>query len=105
MSITLYSKYRRMNLRNAWNLSGMTQTVAYVSAGLLAFLLAYVLLAWVDHSIEEAERIGKQSQASHTERYEKVLLSCLNGQGMAIDGVVHTCKPYSIHLDMNNKGL
>lgn len=71
MSLILWSRYRRQGLRKAWSLSGMTQTVAYVAAGLLALFVAYAFVSWFESSMEDAELIGRQAGAERREGLER----------------------------------
>lgn len=91
MSITLYSKYRRMKLNNAWQLSEMNAFVirlAIVSALSIAVLAA---LSFVHFYFEEKE--AHKVTMLETERLEHVILSCLNHGGMGINGELHLCRP------------
>lgn len=70
MSLALYSKYRRMKLRNAWHLAGMADFCfrCLIVAAVVCF--AYALVAWVDYSAEQAELHGKAAQAEEVARLE-----------------------------------
>ncbi|HET6890494.1 MAG TPA: hypothetical protein VFH31_05280 [Pyrinomonadaceae bacterium] len=87
MSIVLFSRYRRQGLRKAWSLANMNNTVAYVSAGLLALFAAHVFVQWLDDSLEQAEDKGRQYGALEREGLErdvKALAHAMNG-GAIID--------------------
>lgn len=87
MSITLYSKYRRQNLRNAWKLSGMDKTMVFVYAGILALLFAYALVTWIELTVEEAEQNGRKQSLQEIERLKKtasLFAAAMNG-GAVVD--------------------
>lgn len=93
MSITQYSRYRRLKLRAAWQLAGMAVWCKEVGTYLVAFIAALVLVTMVtDMSIaaDEADEKRLEAQAK-AERHEYAWLSCLNHKGVWIDGRLHTC--------------
>lgn len=104
MSITLYSKYRRQNLRNAWKLSGMDRTMVFVYAGILALLVAYALVAWIEITVEEAEQNGRKQSLQEIERLKKtsaLFAAAMNG-GAVVDAANNTAYFFQVS---EQKGL
>ena len=94
MSIALYSKYRRQNLRNAWQLADMNGYVRRwmreVGKWLFLFLAALAFLAWADERVEAQERI--EQAARKVDRLERVIVSCLENRGFMSNGELHLCE-------------
>jgi hypothetical protein len=93
MSITAYSKYRRMKLRAAWELAGMAVWCKETGKYLAAFLLALILVQYItDTAIAADDACLAKTEAERTaEKQEQAWLSCLNNRGVWIDGVLHIC--------------
>lgn len=93
MSITLYSKYRRMKIRAAWELAGMAVWCKEVGKYIAAFVLALILVQYIaDQAIAEDNAYEVANRAkTDAEKAEASWLSCLNHKGVWIDGVLHTC--------------
>jgi hypothetical protein len=104
MSITLYSKYRRQNLRNAWKLSNMDKTMLYVYAGIAALLTAYMFVAWIEMTVEEAEQAGRKHSQQEIERLKKtsaLFAAAMNG-GAVVDAANNTAYFFQVS---EQKGL
>lgn len=100
MSITLYSKYRRQQLRNAWSFAGMSEWCRNIGAGLAAFIAALVFVQWIDDEMsraEAAERIAEHWKREHA-GLESVVLACLNGRGIWIGDKLNLCSIADTHL-------
>ena len=93
MSITAYSKYRRLKLRAAWELAGMAVWCKEVGRYIAALILALILVQYItDTAIAEDNAYEVANRAkSDAEKAEASWLSCLNHKGVWIDGVLHTC--------------
>ena len=71
MSITLYSKFRRQNLRRAWDFAGMTEWCVNVGLSIILFLAAIILVQYVadkaiaaddaEHKAKAESRKGRQA--------------------------------------------
>jgi hypothetical protein len=85
MSITLYSKFRRQKLRNAWSLAGMTEWCLNVGLYLVGFLVILSFLSWFEErSAQEDKRIA-QSHREQSQKYSEMVAHLLNGKSL-IDG-------------------
>lgn len=93
MSITAYSKYRRLKLRAAWELAGMAVWCKEVGKYIAALLLALILVQYItDVAIAEDDALAQADRArQQAEKAEASWLSCLNHKGVWIDGHLHTC--------------
>ena len=93
MSITLYSKYRRLKLRAAWELAGMAVWCKEVGRYIAALILALILVQYItDTAIAEDNAYEVANRAkSDAEKAEASWLSCLNHKGVWINGSLHTC--------------
>lgn len=93
MSITAYSKYRRMKLRAAWELAGMAVWCKEVGRYIAALILALILVQYItDTAIAEDNAYEVANRAkSDAEKSESSWLSCLNHKGVWINGSLHTC--------------
>jgi len=100
MSITLYSKFRRQNLRRAWDFAGMTEWCVNVGLSIILFLAAIILVQYVaDKAIaaDDAEHKAK-AESRKVAKLEETWLSCLNNKGIYLDGKLHTCSLANTHL-------
>lgn len=89
MSITAYSKYRRLKLRAAWELAGMAVWCKEVGLYILAFVASLLVVQIIaDKAIAEDEAYAAQQKTAHI---EQTWLSCLNHKGVFVDGELHTC--------------
>lgn len=89
MSITQYSRYRRMKLNLAWELAGMAVWCKEVGKYLVGLLLALVVVQYIsDKAIAEDEAYAAQQKAEHI---EQTWISCMNNKAVWIDGELHTC--------------
>lgn len=77
-----YLRDRKRNFRRAYSFHQPHREWVWIGAGLLALLLAYTLVAWIDASIEEAERIGRAYSQTETHAAETRLVSLLNGRSL-----------------------
>lgn len=93
MSITLYSKFRRQNLRRAWHFAGMTEWCRNVGLYVAGFIAALLFVQWVsDRAIAEDEALAAKHRAERrAEHQEAVWLSCLNNKGVWINDRLHIC--------------
>lgn len=100
MSITLYSKYRRQQLRNAWSFAGMSEWCQNVGLWILGFIAALALVTYIEDALEraeQAERSAKHHQHK-SDHLENVILSCLNGRGVWLDDRLNLCNVADTHL-------
>ena len=89
MSITLYSKYRRLKYRAAWELAGMAVWCKEVGKYIVAFVMALLIVQYVtDKAIAEDEAYAAKQKTAHI---EQTWLSCLNHKGVYINDELHTC--------------
>lgn len=89
MSITLYSKYRRMKIRAAWELAGMAVWCKEVGKHIVAFIVALLVVQYVtDKAIAEDEAYLARQEKAHI---EQTWISCLNHKGVYINDELHTC--------------
>lgn len=96
MSITAYSKYRRLKLRAAWELAGMAVWCKEVGMYILAFVASLLVVQIIaDKAIAEDEAYAAQQKTAHI---EQTWLSCLNHKGVYIDGRLHICNVADTHL-------
>lgn len=93
MSITLYSKFRRQNLRRAWEYAHMTKWCVDVAGKLLIWIAALLLVQYItDRAIAEDLAIEAKHKAERKQaQAEQTWLSCLNHKGVYVDGKLHTC--------------
>ncbi len=93
MSITLYSRYRRLKFAKAWEFAGMTQWCVDVAAKLALWIAALILVQYVtDRAIAEDLAIEAKHKAERKQaQAEQTWLSCLNHKGVYVDGKLHTC--------------
>jgi len=93
MSITQYSRYRRMKLRAAWELAGMAVWCKEVGKYIAAFILALILVQYITDAAVAADDAQLATTAAEraAERQEQAWLSCLNHKGVFINGSLHTC--------------
>jgi hypothetical protein len=89
--ITLYSKYRRMNLRRAWEFSGMSAWCMQVGKYLACFILALIVAQMISDAFDTEQKLI-EAQAEKTQ-LEFVIMSCLNHGGVMIQGELHLCRP------------
>jgi hypothetical protein len=100
MSITLYSKFRRQNLRRAWDFAGMTEWCVNVGLSIILFLAAIILVQYVaDKAIaaDDAEHKAK-SESRKVAKLEETWLSCLNNKGLWINDRLHICSVADTHI-------
>lgn len=96
MSITQYSRYRRMKLALAWELAGMAVWCKEVGKYIAAFVVALICVQYVtDKAIAEDEAYAAQQKAAHI---EQTWISCLNHKGVYIDGRLFVCSLADTHL-------
>jgi len=89
MSISQYSRYRRMKLKAAWELAGMAVWCKEVGKYIAAFVLTLICVQYVtDKAIAEDEAYAAQQKTAHI---EQAWISCLNHKGVYINGELHTC--------------
>lgn len=89
MSITAYSKYRRLKLRAAWELEGMAVWCKEVGLYILAFVASLLVVQIIaDKAIAEDEAYAAQQKTAHI---EQTWLSCLNHKGVYINDTLYTC--------------
>ena len=100
MSITLYSRFRRQNLRRAWHFSGMTEWCASVGKYIAAFIACLLFAQFItDRAIAEDEALAAKHRAERmAEQAESTWLSCLNNRGVYLDGKLHTCTLANTHF-------
>lgn len=93
MSITNYSRYRRLKLRQAWPLAGMTEWLLNVGTYVAGFVLILGFLQWADAQNEKADRaeVERIRHELRADRHEQTILSCLNNKGFWLDGVLQAC--------------
>jgi hypothetical protein len=93
MSITEYSRYRRMKLRAAWELAGMAVWCKEVGRYIAAFIFALILVQYItDAAIAEDMALEAKHRAERKQEHaEATWLSCLNHKGVYVDGRLHTC--------------
>ena len=89
--ITLYSKYRRQNFRNAWTLANMNAFVLRCFVVAVVVLCVLAILGLIHDWSEEKEQ--HQNTIKKMNNVEQVILSCLNHGGMGINGELHLCRP------------
>lgn len=89
MSILMYSKYRRMKIRAAWELAGMAVWCKEVGKYIAALLVALICVQYIsDKAIAEDEAYAAQKK---TEHIEQAWISCLNNKGVWINDELYTC--------------
>ena len=89
MSITQYSRYRRMKIRAAWELAGMAVWCKEVGKYIAALFVALLVVQYIsDKAIAEDEAYAAQKK---TEHIEQAWISCLNHKGVYINDELHTC--------------
>lgn len=100
MSLTQYSRYRRLKLRAAWELAGMAVWCKEVGKYLLAFLIALALVQYItDTAIaEDNAKQTAQRQAQRADKLERTWLSCLRDKGVWLNGDLHICSVVDTHL-------
>ena len=93
MSITAYSKYRRLKLRAAWELAGMAVWCKEVGKYVLAFIAALILVQYITDAAIAADDayLAKTEAERAAAQQEEAWLSCLNNKGVWLDGRLHTC--------------
>lgn len=93
MSITAYSRYRRMKLRAAWELAGMAVWCKEVGKYILAFIVALILVQYITDAAIAADDayLAKTEAERAAAKQEEAWLSCLNNKGVYVDGRLHTC--------------
>lgn len=101
MSITLFSRYRRQRLRNAWSLASMGEWCRNVGAKLAAFLLILLVVQWIDDQLAAADQMqtAREKAERNAAHMESVFLSCLNDRGVWIDDRLHLCGFTDTHID------
>jgi hypothetical protein len=94
MSLSNYSRYRRLKLRAAWQLAGMAVLCKEVGGYIVGFLSALALVSYItDASIDEDELHRKVvSEQHYAALSDKAWRDCVdNGGVFLIDGQRHGC--------------
>jgi hypothetical protein len=68
----------------------MTSWCRSVGKGLLALLLAYAIVAYIDDA--DAEILAHTSTLSQKNNAEAVLISCLQNKAAVVNGLLHLCE-------------
>lgn len=87
--ITLYSKYRRQNLRNAWSLADMNSFVLRCVLVAVVVITVLAVLGVIHDLFEEKEKHEQAlKKVSHV---ESVIVGLLNHKGFFINDELHVC--------------
>lgn len=100
MSITAYSRYRRMKLRAAWELAGMAVWFRHVGIYIAGFFAIVIFLFWANDQVEakeEADMAATKAERAAAKQ-EAAWLSCLNNKGVYVDGRLFICTLADTHL-------
>lgn len=94
MSITAYSRYRRMKLRAAWELAGKAVWCKEIGKYVLAFIVALILVQYITDAAIAADDayLAKTEAERAAAKQEEAWLSCLNNKGVWIGDSLHTCR-------------
>lgn len=100
MSITEYSRYRRMKLRAAWELAGMAVWCKEIGKYVLAFIVALILVQYITDAAIAADDayLAKTEAERAAAKQEAAWLSCLNNKGVYVDGRLFICTLADTHL-------
>lgn len=99
-----YSKYRKQGFsaRTARRLAEPSQFGDRAMLGLLLGILVAICFSLVANYIATREKVAAQSTQNTVEHLEAILIGCLEKGTMVLDGVVHECRPVSLHLKVSS---